>query len=180
MESATSASRARRRMGWRSPALLTGSVPPGMVAAHAVLAAGELLAPLGVVLVARAVAAALVAENPSAALARRLGGKARRTTTRRRLSAPAQSGLRVSLGVLLICRCVRARTAREARMRDDFRGRSASSGRQRQSGHHSPPRHDTDLPSAAGSNIPSNVLLGIGTMHFVETLVTSTGRGRGR
>jgi len=46
-----------------------------MVAAHAVLAAGELLAPLGVVLVARAVAAALVAENPSAALARRLGGK---------------------------------------------------------------------------------------------------------
>jgi hypothetical protein len=57
-----------------SGALRTGSVPPAVVAAHTVLAAGELLAPLGVALAAGAVAAAPVAGNPSAAQARRLGG----------------------------------------------------------------------------------------------------------
>ena len=33
----------------------------------------------------------------------------------------------------------------------------------RQSERHDPPRHDTDLPSAAGSNIPSNIVLRIGS-----------------
>jgi hypothetical protein len=47
-----------------------------------------------------------------------------------------------------------------------------------QSKRHGPARPDTDLPQAADSNEISNILLGIESTGFVESLVRPTGRGR--
>src|SRR5690242_11197107 len=48
------------------------------------------------------------------------------------------------------------------------------------SGHQGPPLPDTDLAQAAGSNFLSNVALEPGSTGYVEILVRTTGRGRGR